>query len=294
MPENFEDEEIDEDTAFTAEDYERYGDVGTKRKRSVRAADDGYDEDDDDDDDNGDEDDDERFQNLSDLLDDNDDDAAKSSHRVKRRKTHHDDGDDGDEDEDDDNAAGLLDSDDDDDDDDGDSSGSSDEQKHQLLLQALQLATKGKQQVKKRSLPEATETTAESEYGVRASSSTGASAAPGAGVDINDLLVSLDDTAAYGHLKKQLARLTTKKTRTLAALCKHVLHSTATIIPDMVEPHGERFSDLGTSSDRGQGAPRAKASLQPVEEGAQEVERAHCGAEQSSAAQVPIAGTSGR
>jgi hypothetical protein len=32
LPENFDDEEIDEETAFTNEDMEKYGDVGTKRK----------------------------------------------------------------------------------------------------------------------------------------------------------------------------------------------------------------------------------------------------------------------
>ena len=33
MPEDFDDEEIDEDEAFGPEDYDKYGDVGTSRKR---------------------------------------------------------------------------------------------------------------------------------------------------------------------------------------------------------------------------------------------------------------------
>jgi hypothetical protein len=38
LPSDFDDEEIDEDEAFTAEDFERYGDIGSGKKKQAVAT----------------------------------------------------------------------------------------------------------------------------------------------------------------------------------------------------------------------------------------------------------------
>eukprot|EP00741_Cyanophora_paradoxa_P011186 tig00020554_g10806.t1 len=202
LPENFDDEEIDEDEAFNSEDEEKYGDLlesfasrggakgGAPKKGAPKkgAAASDEDESEDADEDGGDDSDESgEFQDLSDLLGASEppkSGAEKSRPPAGKKAARRDEGEEDSEPEIDD------------DEEDGD------DKLHEAMLEAAGLKRKRGRDASKKE-PERHEHIEESELNLDA----GSGGEGGTGVSLRDLVGGLKDTTGYGGLKKQLEKL---------------------------------------------------------------------------------------
>ena len=257
LPSDFEDEEIDEDEAFTEEDKRRYGDIAFesfgKKKRGKKAKDDRFDDDDefdfgeeDEDEDDEEEEDGENDEEDGVMLDSDEDDQDEDEDEdgdedsllasdEEAERAHRDvvDDDDDDDDEDDEDAS-ASDEDDEDasasdasasDEDDEDDDESDSDAAHAALLKDVVGARASGGDKKRRLKRGLTEAYAESEFGVAPRVGTSGDdddALPGGagGLSVSTLMAAAmggDGGDALGGARRRLDRLANKKARPDAA-----------------------------------------------------------------------------
>ena len=256
LPSDFEDEEIDEDEAFTEEDKRRYGDIAFesfgKKKRGKKAKDDRFDDDDefdfgeeDEDEDDEEEEDGENDEEDGAMLDSDEatktrtktktgDEVASRERRGSRARPPRRVDDDDDDDDEDDEDASASDEDDEDasasdasasDEDDEDDDESDSDAAHAALLKDVVGARASGGDKKRRLKRGLTEAYAESEFGVAPRVGTSGDdddALPGGagGLSVSTLMAAAmggDGGDALGGARRRLDRLANKKARPDAA-----------------------------------------------------------------------------
>ena len=263
LPSDFEDEEIDEDEAFTEEDKRRYGDIAFesfgKKKRGKKAKDDRFDDDDefdfgeeDEDEDDEEEEDGENDEEDGVMLDSDEDDQDEDEDEdgdedsllasdEEAERAHRDvvDDDDDDDDEDDEDAS-ASDEDDEDasasdasasDEDDEDDDESDSDAAHAALLKDVVGARASGGDKKRRLKRGLTEAYAESEFGVAPRVGTSGDdddALPGGagGLSVSTLMAAAmggDGGDALGGARRRLDRLANKKARPDAAPLRKIV-----------------------------------------------------------------------